>query len=132
MKDYTFVRASKGTPDEALARLEVALKAKGFGILATLKVHDILREKIGAKLDPVLILDVCSPKDALQALTITREAALLLPCKIVISTEGGQTQISLLRPHALVHTLFPDPALERLSSDVEHTLQGVVTEVARS
>ncbi len=126
MTDVAFSRPFPGGVEEALDRLGPELKQRGFGTLATLRVHDILKEKIGAEVDPLVILDVCSPREAYRALTIDRGAALLLPCKVIVSREKGATQVTLLRPSVAVQRLLPTPELERLGEDVERSLRDAI------
>lgn len=111
-----------GTVDEAVARLEQELKSRGFGILANLRVHDLLKEKIGAAIEPVVLLDVCSPRMADKALKASRDVALLLPCKIVVSREEGHTRVALLRPTSAMGLMSPPPALLALAEEVETQL----------
>ncbi|MDE1821388.1 MAG: DUF302 domain-containing protein [Euryarchaeota archaeon] len=119
-----------GTVDGAVRALEERLKAEGFGILATLRVHDTLQEKLGAVIDPIVILDVCSPRQAKRALEISRDAAWLLPCKIVVSLEKGKTRISLVRPTTLIRSLMPSKEFESLAEEVEVGLQNAVKAAA--
>lgn len=106
----------------ALKRVETELKSRGFGVLANLRVHDILKEKIGVVRDPMAILEVCSPKHADLALSISRDVSLLLPCKIVVRKEGGRTRIDLLKPTVAMGLLMPLPELRALGEEVERSL----------
>ncbi len=126
MIELSYVRVATGTVEEATARLENELRARGFGVLAHLAVHQILKEKINAVIPPVVILEVCSPRHAHVALETSREAALLLPCKITVSEEKGRTQIALQRPTTVLATLLPVPELRPLGEEVETLLRAAV------
>jgi len=95
-------------------------------VLSTIRVHEILREKLGSRVAPVILLDVCSPRHALAALSASREVATLLPCKIAVSEEGGRTQIALQRPTVVLGAFLPLPALQELGDQVEGELRAAV------
>ena len=130
MSEMAYRREGRGSMEETLLRLQARLKEAGFGVLATLRVHEILREKIGVTLEPLVILDVCSPVHAQRALSVTREAALLLPCKIVLATEQGRPLIMLQRPTVALNALLPRPDLAELGREVEELLRRAVDDVA--
>jgi len=117
--------------DEAttLEKLTQALQARGFGILATLRVHEILKEKTGTEIPPLIILDVCAPRFALRALTIDRQSALVLPCKIVVAREDGRLWLTLQRPTVVIDRLYPAPALRDLGIEVEQELVAAIEAV---
>ncbi len=132
MPDLAYERKAAGGVDEAVARVTAALKSRGFGVLANLRIHEILAEKTGAKIDPLVILEVCSPPHAERALAVDRKSALLLPCKVVVSHEHGATRIALQRPSTLLGSFLPEPGLTALGAEVERTLQQAVDEAAGS
>ena len=126
MTDLSYDKFTDRSLEEVLSRLEAALKERGFGILANLPVHKILKEKIGAEIPPLLILEVCSPKHAHHALSVDRDVALMLPCKIVLSSEKGRTRIALQRPTTVLGKLFPREDLNSLGTEVETALRAAV------
>lgn len=132
MNDLACTRTFAGTVDEAIEKLGPELGIRGFGVLAKLPVHATLKEKIGANLDELVILDVCSPRHAYAALSTTRAAALALPCKIVVSREEGVTRIALERPTVVLGAVLPLPALEAMGREVERSLCDAVDAVSRT
>jgi uncharacterized protein (DUF302 family) len=126
MSDLAFAKNFEGSVDQALERLDEELKSRGFGILASIRIHDVLKEKIGVSVDPAVILDVCSPRDAHRALSVSRDASLLLPCKIVVSREHGRTRIALQRPTVALSQLLPLPELQPLGEEVEGKLRSAI------
>lgn len=125
-RDIEYTRECSGSVDQAVERLRAELGARGFGVLAALPVHTILQEKLGRTIDPVVILEVCSPAHAARALDTTRDAALLLPCKIVVHREGDRTCVSLQRPTTALAALLPDSALAPLGREVEELLVAAI------
>ncbi len=130
MPELAYERKVAGAVDDAVGRLTDALKQRGCGVLANLRLHDILAERTGAKIEPLVILEVCSPPHAERALAVDRNAALLLPCKVVVSRERGSTRIALQRPTAVLGAFLPEPGLTSLGDEVERTLREAIDQVA--
>jgi uncharacterized protein (DUF302 family) len=124
MEFQVSVKTAKGAA-EACAAVESALAERKFSVLWHLHVNEKLQEK-GLALGPdVHILEVCSAPKAKLAIETNPEVAYFLPCKIVVRSESGQTQIGLARPTMLMAVLG-DERLEGLAREVEATLLEVV------
>jgi len=124
-----YTKQTSKTVPQALETLTDALKQRSFGILATINVSKIIKEKTGNIIDDYLILDVCNPKDANNALLLHKEVGLALPCKIVIYKNNDKTTISLFRPTESIKTLgFND--LNALAQEVEEKLKQAVDAAA--
>lgn len=124
--DIAYVREVGAEVTDVADRLELELVHRGFGVLARLPISDLLREKIGATLDPILILEVCSPRPAERALSTDPSLALLMPCKVAIFRDGPRTRLALLRPTRLLELVGPSPALAALGAEVEPALVGAI------
>ena len=83
------------------ARVVDALKAQGFGVLTEIDVQKTLKEKLGAEMEPYLILGACNPQLAHRALEADRSIGLLLPCNVVLRQEDGDVLVSILDPKTM-------------------------------
>lgn len=124
--DLAYVREYPGDAAAAVRTVTEALGRHGFGVLASLPIAETLRARTGTSIDPITILEVCSPAHALRALEAHRESALLLPCKVVVSSEQGATRIAMQRPTVVMRALLPDPALAAIGEEVEQGLRRAI------
>ncbi len=107
---------------ETVEKLTGELKKRGFGVLSNIDVRKVILEKLGEKLDPFVILDVCSPRDAKRAIDAHKEVGLVLPCKITVYDDHGKTKVSLYKPTEAIKVLgFSD--LDPLAEEVEGRLK---------
>ncbi len=88
---------------KAVERVQVALKAEGFGILSSIDVQGAFREKLGVDFRPYTILGACNPPLAHKALTASPEAGLMLPCNVTVEeVSPGQSVVRIVHPSAML------------------------------
>jgi uncharacterized protein (DUF302 family) len=88
--------------EEALPKVKEAFKEQGFGTLTEIDVRATLKEKIDRDFEPYIILGVCNPQLASQALDVDRQIGLLLPCNVVVTQRGDKTIVHALDPQVMV------------------------------
>ncbi len=98
---YEMSARVKGAFAEVKARVVDALKGQGFGVLTEIDIQKTLKEKLGADMEPYLILGACNPQLAHQALEADRSIGLLLPCNVVLRQEDGDVRVSILDPRTM-------------------------------
>jgi uncharacterized protein (DUF302 family) len=98
---YEMATSVKGAFAEVKTQVVDALKAQGFGVLTEIDVQKTLKEKLGAEMEPYIILGACNPQLAHQALDADRSIGLLLPCNVVLRQEEGSVRVSILDPRAM-------------------------------
>ncbi len=106
-------------------RTRDALTANGFGVLTETDVRTTLRDRIGAELEDYLILGVCVPELAKQALDIDRQIGLLLPCTVVVRRDGAGTAVTALDPAIMVRATG-HAELEPIAAEVRSRLDGAL------
>ncbi len=121
--DYT-VTTSKDVTDSVDA-LRASLKEEGFGVLAVLDFHDILKQK-GVDLGrEYKLLEVCNPKAAKDIMDKDLRVGLLLPCTIAVYEDQRATRISLLKPTSLL-SLLSGSHLEEVGGKIESSMKRAV------
>ena len=87
---------------DALDRVQKALKAEGFGVLTEIDVKKTMKEKINADFREYRILGACNPHMAHRAFAEEMFIGLLLPCNVVVfeDDQGGVT-VSIGNPREM-------------------------------
>ena len=111
--------------------LQTAVQKYHFGVM---QVHDLKQTmaKKGVEFDrECLIYEVCQPQQAKKVLEQSMSVSTMLPCRISLFEEDGQTVMTTLKPTALVK-LFNEPGLLPVAQEVEDTLVKIMTDAANT
>jgi uncharacterized protein (DUF302 family) len=111
--------------EEAIPRVKEALKAEGFGVLTEIDVQRTMREKLGAEMEPYLILGTCNPPLAHRALTEEPDIGLLLPCNVIVRADGAGSRVDIADPQAMLGVVG-NAQLAVVAEEAKQRLQRVV------
>jgi len=106
---------------DVVSNLREALKAKGFGVLTEFNLDEIVKEKTGDTISPAVVLEVCKPSFASQALKSDISAASLMPCRIAVYPDRKGYSVSILRPTSIVGN--DRPRIRELAVSAEKELK---------
>lgn len=111
-----------GPFNQALERVQAALKAEGFGVLSDIDIQKAMKEKLGKDMPAYRILGACNPPLAYQALQADPEIGLLLPCNVTVrQTENERVSVGFLDPQTMVQ-LTNDAAVGVVARDAGERL----------
>ena len=99
---YGFGTTLHAPYEEVIPHVKEALKAEGFGVLTEIDMRRTLRDKLGAEMEPYLILGACNPVLAHRALEQEPEIGLLLPCNVVVRTVDDGCRVEIADPEAML------------------------------
>ncbi|HEU4540508.1 MAG TPA: DUF302 domain-containing protein [Jiangellaceae bacterium] len=116
---------------ESTERVRAALQEQGFGVLTEIDVQATLRSKLGAEIEDYLILGACNPQLANRALDVDRQIGLLLPCNVVVRTDGAETVVEALDPQVMV-TVAQRVELESVADEAAQRLRAALDALANS
>lgn len=116
--------------DEAVAQATAALKEQGFGVLTTIAVDNVLREKIGVERERYTILGACNPNYANKALEADIDIGLLLPCNVVVREENGKRFVTFVDPKAMLAAAGSSADLDAIARDVRTRLDAAAEALA--
>lgn len=114
---------------ETVARVRETLMEQGFGVLTEIDVRKTLKEKLDVDVEPQIILGACNPQLAHRALAADPRIASLLPCNVVVRTEGGRTIVDAVNPQVLAE-VSKSPALESIAEEAGRRIQNALDAVA--
>ena len=90
-----YQRVINDTFENVEARTRESITEQGFGVLTEVNVRDTLKEKLDVDFSKYIILGVCNPPIAFDALKIDKEVGLFMPCNIVLwENKDGSTTVS--------------------------------------
>ncbi len=119
---YGFGKAVALSFADAVTRVKETLALEGFGQLTEIDVQAKLKEKIGVEMEPYVILGMCNPKLAHQALLIETEIGLLLPCNVIVYEKDGVVRIAAQKP-SLMSEVVGKSELETIVDEAEQHLR---------
>jgi len=114
--------------DSAVRRVGEVLKDHGFGILTQVDVQATLRDKLGIEFDKYIILGICNPQLAYQALQAEYQVGLFLPCGLIVYQKDNQVSVAVLRPTTAL-SVVDNPTLNEIAKQAEVKLKAVIDKV---
>lgn len=122
---YGYVRPVALSFDDAVAKLEAALKTEGFGVLCHIDIQAKLREKLGVEFPRYVILGACNPPLAHQALQQEVNLGLLLPCNAVVYEKDGAVWAGVVDAARML-SVVENPAMNPMAEQVNQKLRRAV------
>ena len=126
MAAYAITRELDASLEDSVVRMTASLAEQGFGVLTTIDVRETLKAKLDLDVDPYVILGACNPRIASQGLAVEPDLGVLLPCNVVLRTNGGKTHIAAMEPFAALQ-LAGNPELEPLAAEARERIQKAVS-----
>ena len=123
--NYGFGKAVTLSFAEAVTRVKEALALEGFGQLTEIDVQAKLKEKLDVEMEPYVILGMCRPALAHQALLIETEIGLLLPCNVIVYEKEGVVRIAAQKP-SLMSEIVGKPELKEVVEEAETRLRNAL------
>ncbi|MDI2129565.1 DUF302 domain-containing protein [Yinghuangia seranimata] len=108
-----------------VAAVRDALAAQGFGVLTEIDVTATMAAKLDHTMEDYVILGACNPPLARQALDADRTIGLLLPCNVVVRSDGDHTLVQALDPDVMV-AFTGLPALEPVAKEAASRLRAAL------
>ncbi|MGW4550749.1 DUF302 domain-containing protein [Streptomyces violaceorubidus] len=129
MTDFTMSATVAAPYAATVARVRELLGDAGFGVLTEIDLQATLHTKLGVRMPPQVILGACRPHLAHQALEADPRVAALLPCNVVVASEGERrTRVEVLDPDVM-RSLSDAPALKAVAAEARERLTGMMAEL---
>lgn len=122
-----YIIESEKSVDEVVNTIQEKIGEYKFGILHIHEIQNTLKSK-GLEFDnECRVLEVCNPGYAKTLLEEDMKLAVILPCKIVVYTDKGKTNISINSLTQLIDDINPD--MIDLAQEIQDTLLKLIDEV---
>jgi uncharacterized protein (DUF302 family) len=128
MSQYAFGKSVAAEFAPTVEKVTQELAKEGFGVLTEIDVAATLKKKLGVEVPPYRILGACNPQFAHQALQAEPQIGALLPCNVVVRTQGGRTVVEMMDPQAVLG-LVGRPEVEPIAREVRARLERVLASV---
>lgn len=115
--------------DEAIDSLKINLKNNEFGVLWELNFKDKLQENDLDFKEDFIVLEVCNPKHAKVVLEKNIHIGYVLPCKMVVRTQNGQTYIGMTNPKSLIDLFYQsdlDDIVELVTDSLRKSIESSI------
>lgn len=122
---YAITRTLDAPFDASVQRVTEALAAEGFGVLTTIDVQATMKQKLDLDVPPYVILGACNPTLARAGLAIEPDLGVLLPCNVVVRTDGDRTAVAAMEPLSAMR-LAGNPALEPLAAEARERIERAI------
>ena len=114
--------------DTACADLQTAVANHKFGVMAVNDLGKTLRSKGINFIENCCVFEVCNPQQAAKVLACDMALNVVLPCRISVYTDAGQTRIAMIRPTAILNDLTSASALFDVAQEVDASTSAMINE----
>ncbi len=122
-----YIEISNKSVQEVVNSVKEVASKYGFGVLNVLNIQETLKSK-GKNLDnECQIIDICKPSYAEEFLNEDISLSIIMPCRIAVYTQDGETTITLNSIVQSVDDINPD--LIELAQRVQEELLELIDEV---
>lgn len=125
---YGYSRTLEVPLGTAVALIQAALKAEGFGTLFEVDLKEKFKEKLGIDFKNYVVLGVCHPGLAYKALSEDMNLGLLLPCHVAAFEDKRQSTVAVIDA-AKALALVGNPALEPIAQEVTARLRKALNSI---
>lgn len=118
--------------NEVLSKITQTLQQQGFGVITTIDVKDILKQKLNVDFRNYRILGACNPEFAYKAISLESHVGLMLPCNIVVQQhENGEVEVSAVNPLETIDRAFTTSNLTDIATEVGNRLRTAIDDLHR-
>ncbi|NPA41358.1 MAG: DUF302 domain-containing protein [Aquificae bacterium] len=121
---------SNKSVNEVRSKLEEVAKSKGFGVMSTHEVTNILENKGHPINYGCVIVEICQPKAASQVLSKNPYISTAMPCRVAIFEKDGKTVLSTIAPTQMLE-MFNEPDLKDVAQEIENLVKEIMEESAK-
>ena len=127
MEIMQYIEISNKSVQEVVNSIKEVASKYSFGVLNVLNIQETLKSKGKNLENECQIIDICKPSYAEEFLNEDISLSIIMPCRIAVYTQDGETTIALNSIVQLVDDINPD--LIELAQRVQEELLELIDEV---
>lgn len=127
--DYGLTATVQRPFDVVVDEVKAALAEEGFGVLTEIDIKATLKKKLDVDVEQQVILGACNPTYAHRALQMEPSIGLLLPCNVVVRSEGSSTTVEMINPQTMVD-VTKNPQMAEVAQTVTALLASALEKVS--
>lgn len=116
--------------NEAINIIKEKISNKGFGVITEINMQEKIKEKTGKEITPYIILGICNPLSAYEALKKEENVGLLLPCKIILKEKEGKTSVAMIKPTTAMK-ITDNEELTPIAEEIEEKMKKAIEEAVK-
>ncbi len=125
-----YSRKVKMSFQDALSKVSTSLQRQGFGLITTIDLKDIFKQKLNVAFRNYKILGACNPQFAYKAVSLESHLGVMLPCNIVVQEhENGEVEISAINPLENIDKALKATQLAGLATEVGNRLRSALDDL---
>ena len=124
----TYIRETSKPLEQAVSDLQKSAADHGFGVLHQYDFRHILEQKGFPIGESCIVMEICQPKLASDALSGNMRTNLALPCRMSVFTEHGRTHVGMIPPTSILSLVGNERDLEEMANAVEQTMRQIIDE----
>ncbi len=125
-----YVKEASESVESVGKRLEEAVKAHKFGVIAVIDLKSKMADKGIQFSKACKVYEVCNPMQAKQVLERDMSISTALPCRISVYEEGDRVKVATILPTQMLG-LFPVSDLAPIAQDVEAQIKAMIDEATQ-
>lgn len=125
-----YTKPTSKSVERATQDLAAAVAANGFGLLHTYDFRQILAGKGFSLPGECRVFEVCNPRQASEVLAVDMALNMVLPCRVSIYEDHGQTLIGMVPPSDLLPLVSADAAIATSAGEVEAAMKRIIDTAA--
>ncbi len=124
-KNMLYTKETSETLESVGRRLEEAVKARKFGVIAIIDLKSKMAEK-GVELGRACrVYEVCNPMQAKRVLDNDMSIATVLPCRIAVYEEKNRVKVATMLTTQML-AMFSAPDLAPVAQEVETQIKAMI------
>lgn len=128
MISYGFRKTLSCSFDEAAERILPLIADHGFSIVTQIDLKEKFSQKLGIDCGQYIVLGLCNPMLAHQAVMAEPDVGLFFPCNMIVYEIEDGVAVAVMKPSEMMD-MIENKKLREVASEVEAELDALFSEI---